>query len=137
MSNRAIVNLNGGEFTPKIDARSDVEKFASGLRDCKNMIPTIFGGVTRRPGTEFISSSGVFDTILSALVAYDNIDVCHENTATVTVFEESLDQISCWQNDIICHENEIVVETDLMTFVSRALCHENNVVFYENDTVIV
>ena len=137
MTNRAILNLNGGEYTPKIDARSDVEKFASGLRKCENMIPTIFGGVTRRPGTEFISSSGAFDTILSALVAYENVAVCHENTPTVTDFEEAMDQISCWQNDIICHENEIVAETDLMTFVSRAICHENNVVFHENDTVTV
>lgn len=54
MSNIAIVLFNGGEFTPKIDARSDTEKYISGCRRLENMIPSIFGPVKRRPGTEFI-----------------------------------------------------------------------------------
>lgn len=57
MSNQAILNLNGGEYTPKIDARVDIEKYISGLRTCDNMIPTKFGSVTRRPGTELIEIS--------------------------------------------------------------------------------
>ncbi len=136
MTNRAIINLNSGEFTPKIDARSDVEKYASGLRTCQNMIPTIFGGVTKRPGTEFITSSAALDTILAALIAHEGIGLCWENNALATDFQDTLNQFICHENRLICYENEILTESSSLTFVSRALCHENSVVFYENEVLI-
>ncbi len=57
MSNLAVINLNGGEFSPKIDARADTEKYASGCRRLENMIPKIYGPVEKRPGTELIAIS--------------------------------------------------------------------------------
>ena len=54
----AIVNFNGGEYSPKIDARADTEKHAGGCRKLENMIPSIFGGAEKRPGTEFITIGG-------------------------------------------------------------------------------
>jgi len=51
----AIINFNGGQFTPKIDARVDTEKYVSGCRQLDNMIPDVFGNATKRPGTELIS----------------------------------------------------------------------------------
>lgn len=53
----AVLNLNGGEFSPKIDARSDTAKYPSGCRRLENMIPKIFGGAAKRPGTELIAIS--------------------------------------------------------------------------------
>ena len=50
----AIVNFNGGEYSPKIDARADTEKHAGGCRILENMIPSILGGAEKRPGTELI-----------------------------------------------------------------------------------
>ena len=57
MSNLAVINQNGGEFTPRVDARADTEKYVSGCRRLENMFPTIYGTVTRRPGTELIAIS--------------------------------------------------------------------------------
>jgi len=54
MANVPIVSFNGGEFSPHIDARADVEKYSSGCRTLENMIPRIYGDAERRPGTEFI-----------------------------------------------------------------------------------
>lgn len=54
---QAIVNFNGGEYSPKIDARADTEKYAGGCRKLENMIPKIYGGAERRPGTELITVS--------------------------------------------------------------------------------
>jgi hypothetical protein len=54
MTNVARTNLSGGVFTTKIDTRTDTERYVSGLRRSDNMIPTIFGGCTKRPGTELI-----------------------------------------------------------------------------------
>ncbi len=57
MANIPIINLNGGEFTPLIDARSDVEKYRSGCRKLENFIPRIYGAIERRPGTKFIKEA--------------------------------------------------------------------------------
>lgn len=57
MANVPIVNLNGGVFTPLIDARSDIEKYRSGCRKLENFIPRIYGSIERRPGTRFIKEA--------------------------------------------------------------------------------
>ena len=134
MSNIGIINLNGGEYTPKIDTRSDTEKYVSGCRTLQNMIPIIFGGVEKRPGTEFITSKATFSTMLASIVAHENIGVCFENSVVNTDFDSILTQIICWENAIMCFENEIVAQGGL-DFLSRALCFNNSVVFHENETV--
>ena len=57
MANIPIVNLNGGVFTPLIDARSDIGKYRSGCRKLENFIPRIYGSIERRPGTRFIKEA--------------------------------------------------------------------------------
>ncbi len=49
-----INNFNGGELSPKIDARSDIQKYLSGCRTLENMIPLVEGGATRMPGSYFV-----------------------------------------------------------------------------------
>ena len=137
MSKIAIVNLNGGEYSPKIDARSDTEKYASGCRTLQNMIPSIFGGTEKRPGTEFISTNAAFDAIMAAIIAHENIVVCNDNTVVVTDFNDMLSQITCHENDVICYENEIVVDGGSLAFLNRVYCYENNVVFHENEIVFI
>ena len=135
--NIAVVNFNGGEFTAKIDARSDTEKYAGGCRQLANMIPLIFGGAEKRPGTEFISTDGAFNAILARIVANDNDVMCWENQVVVTDYSSLISQISCWENDVMCYENEVVTDTSLMTFLSRVLCYENNMLFHENEVVYI
>jgi len=132
----AIVNFNGGEYSPKIDARADTEKYAGGCRILENMIPSIFGGAEKRPGTEFISTKGAFNAILAAIVANDNIVMCLENTVVVTDYNTMLSQITCHDNDVMCYENEVVSDV-VMSFLERVLCYENNMVFCEGDVVYV
>ena len=134
--NTAIVNFNGGEFTAKIDARSDTEKYAGGCRTLENMIPLIFGGAEKRPGTEFISTNGAFNTMLAAIVSHENIVICWENTVAVTGFNSLLNQITCWENDVMCYENNIVSDVSI-PFLKRALCWENNMVFHEGNVVFI
>lgn len=136
MSKVAIVNFNGGEYSPKIDARSDTEKYVSGCRRLENMIPLIFGGAERRPGTEFITTDGAFNTILNSIVAHENIGICFENEVTSTDFDDILKQVVCWENDIMCFENEVVA-TVRLAFLARAICFENDLVFHENDVVFI
>lgn len=57
MINVPIINLNGGEFSPLIDVRSDLEKYKSGCRKLENFIPRVYGAIERRPGTKFIKEA--------------------------------------------------------------------------------
>ena len=77
MPNYPVISLNAGLLTPLIDARSDVEKYAFGCRICDNMIPLVYGPVTRRPGTKYIANvddddvkSRMVSFIYSATIAY-------------------------------------------------------------------
>jgi len=48
-------SFNGGEFSPLLYGRVDNERYNTGLKRCLNYIPTIQGGLTRRPGTMYVS----------------------------------------------------------------------------------
>ena len=51
--NKEIISFNSGEMTPKTDALSNIEKYASGCRHLENFLPRIYGSAERRPGTTF------------------------------------------------------------------------------------
>lgn len=52
--NVSILSFNAGELSPKIDTRSDTEKYQAGCRRLENLIPTKYGGAEKRPGLKFI-----------------------------------------------------------------------------------
>lgn len=47
--------FTAGEFSPLLNGRVDIDRYRAGLATCLNFMPTLQGGLTRRPGTEFIS----------------------------------------------------------------------------------
>ena len=47
-------NFNGGEVSPLVYGRPDLDKYQTGLRTCLNFIPLLQGPVERRPGTAHI-----------------------------------------------------------------------------------
>lgn len=47
--------FNAGEFSPLMAARVRIDKYQNALSVCENMIPMVQGGITRRPGTIFVS----------------------------------------------------------------------------------
>lgn len=44
----------GGELAPSLHARVDLAKYAVGLRQCRNFFVHAHGGVSNRPGTQFV-----------------------------------------------------------------------------------
>lgn len=52
-----INSFNAGEISPKVDLRSDVEKYYSGCRTLKNIVPLVEGGAVRMPGTYYVTST--------------------------------------------------------------------------------
>ena len=47
-------NFNGGEISPLLFGRPDLDKYRAGLQTCLNFIPLIQGPIERRPGTVHI-----------------------------------------------------------------------------------
>ncbi|XGC82042.1 hypothetical protein ACES2L_06035 [Bdellovibrio bacteriovorus] len=54
MSLLAQRNFAGGEIAPAVYSRTDLNKYSTGLRLCRNAMVQRHGGVTNRPGTLFI-----------------------------------------------------------------------------------
>jgi hypothetical protein len=52
----AISTFTSGEISPRLEGRIDIEKYRSGLSDLTNMIVQPHGGLTRRPGTEYLGA---------------------------------------------------------------------------------
>ena len=50
-----IMSFNAGEWSPRLDGRSDLEKYYSAARDMQNMIPTRYGPAERRPGLKYVA----------------------------------------------------------------------------------
>ncbi len=53
---KLIQSFNAGELSPKMDARSDQEKYQLGCREMLNTFPLIYGGSEQRPGLEYINN---------------------------------------------------------------------------------
>ena len=56
MSRIAFRNFTGGEVTPTLSARYDLQKFGTFLQSCENFIPNLHGDIERRPGIRFLAS---------------------------------------------------------------------------------
>lgn len=56
----AIVAFNSGEWSPLLDGRVDLQKYASACSTLENFIPTVQGPARRRPGTIYVA--GVKDS---------------------------------------------------------------------------
>lgn len=51
-------NFNGGELSPFLDGRTDFPKYTSGAKEMTNFVPTVYGPMTKRPGTVFVEDLG-------------------------------------------------------------------------------
>ena len=50
----AFSSFTAGEISPRLEGRTNIEKYREGLSDLTNMVVMPHGGVTRRPGTEYL-----------------------------------------------------------------------------------
>ena len=50
----ALSTFTAGEISPRLEGRVTIEKYREGLANLTNMIVQPHGGVTRRPGTQFL-----------------------------------------------------------------------------------
>lgn len=56
MTSKAITSFNAGEWSPWLDGRVDLDKYDRACLVAENFLLTQYGGVRRRPGTEYIAT---------------------------------------------------------------------------------
>lgn len=49
-------SFSGGEIMPRLHARTDLARYQTGLRTCRNFLPTKHGAALNRPGTTFVAA---------------------------------------------------------------------------------
>jgi hypothetical protein len=49
-------SFNGGEWSPLVYGRFDVQRYKTALATCSNYLPTVQGGLTKRSGTRFVAA---------------------------------------------------------------------------------
>lgn len=52
-----LVTFNTGHLSPHMEARNDFEKYRASCRQLENMVVTVQGPASKRPGTEYIATS--------------------------------------------------------------------------------
>jgi hypothetical protein len=60
-------SFSGGEVSPSIYARIDIERYKSSLRTCRNFIIHPHGGASNRPGTRFVAETKYATTSTATL----------------------------------------------------------------------
>ena len=50
----SISSFVAGEISPRLEGRTELDKYRAGLSELLNMVVHPHGGVSRRPGTEFL-----------------------------------------------------------------------------------
>ena len=53
----AFTNFTAGELSPRMDGRTDLEKYFFGCKTLENMVVHPHGSASRRPGTRFVSEA--------------------------------------------------------------------------------
>lgn len=98
----------GGEWSPSLYVRSDVQKFSSALALARNMTVHPGGGVSNRPGTYFVAEQGYVNTSQSRLISFQFNE---EQTYIIQLLTDSASGnkliLSFFKNDkqLMCSEN--------------------------------
>ena len=84
-------SFSAGELTPTIEGRADLPLYQNGAKKIINWMILPSGGVTRRPGTEFIwAKKLVSKTLVSKLAEKEAIDTSVSDSVSE---EDSLEDI--------------------------------------------
>jgi hypothetical protein len=91
MISQLISSFNAGEFSPYLEARTNLEKYRNSCKVLENFVITPYGPANRRAGTEYLGSAKTSAT-RSRLIGLDISDTNH------IVMELGVGYIRFWKN---------------------------------------
>jgi len=80
------VSLSSGEVSPAIYGRVDLARYMTALRTCRNFIVRPTGGVSNRPGTEFIDEFAQNSRIIPFIFSVEQAYVLEFGDQTINVY---------------------------------------------------
>lgn len=123
MSLLAQRNFAGGEISEPLYARTDTNKYATGLRLCRNMLIQKHGGVTNRPGTLFVDEiTGAKVRLIPFIVNSENSYILVFTDLSIGIYQDgALVQtlVSPYDEDDLSRI-QYVQSADVMTLTHRS-----------------
>lgn len=86
-------SLNGGELAPELSCRYDLPRFQMGCEELLNFVPLPGGGITRRPGFQFVSGTNggkaarLLPFIYSASLQFMVMVLANDGNSTVFILD--------------------------------------------------
>ena len=87
MAKKVINSFNGGQLSPYLDGRSDIQKYNSGCVKCENFLPLVYGGVIRRPAFKKLFTSENNSRVIPFYVNRENQYLLSFEQALIKVFD--------------------------------------------------
>lgn len=96
-SSEITTSFNGGELSPLIEYRLDLDARYSGVETLENMIVKSTGGAIRRPGTKYITALPADVEIgYNAYAPCEEISDCNLTHTVPISTVEDLQKLACW-----------------------------------------
>jgi hypothetical protein len=112
----AFSSFTAGEISPRLEGRTNIEKYREGLSDLTNMVVMPHGGVTRRPGTEYlgeISDSSVKSRLIPFQFKTSDTYILEFGNQTMRVLRNDLQVLNSTTRNISAatKANPVVITT--------------------------
>jgi hypothetical protein len=112
MISALISSFNAGEFSPYLEARTNLEKYRNSCKTLENFIITPYGPANRRAGTEYLGSAKTSAT-RCRLIGLDISDTNH------IVMELGVGYIRFWKNGALITSSGSPVEAVQVDYLNN------------------
>ena len=99
----AFSSFTAGEISPRLEGRTNIEKYQEGLTELTNMVVMPHGGVTRRPGTEYlgeVKSSSVKTRLIPFQFKTSDTYILEFGNQVMRVFRNDLQVLNATDKNI-------------------------------------
>jgi hypothetical protein len=113
MISQLISSFNSGEWSPYLEARTNLEKYRNSCKVLENMVITPYGPANRRAGTEYLGAAKLSGT-RCRLIGLDISDTNH------IVMELGVGYIRFWKNGALITSGGTPVEATQVNYLNAA-----------------
>lgn len=120
---KLLLSFNAGELSPLLDARSDLQKYASACQRLENFLILPYGGALRRPGTEYLGNAK-FPNRAARLIPF--------NFSTTTNFQLEFghEYIRFWSNGVQVQKSSAPDWLTATAYVEGNYVTESSIIYF-------